>query len=130
MEDGNLPPQLAALVTSLDEALNNAEHALSPYLNMPLKKVVASLPPIENARLNTTFAFCASSLLYSELRRHKNLRNEFSILPHAAPAMRSKYIPEHWTLNLMMILLSSLSEPSERHREKEWLNSSLLPGRS
>ena len=63
-----LPPALLSLIVSLDTALDGVEDALEPYLAVPLKKALTSLPPLEAARLNTTFAFCATSLLYSEWR--------------------------------------------------------------
>ena len=61
-----LPPQLEALLASADSSLDAVEAALDPYLAGPLKHLVTALQPIDNARLNTSLAFCSAGLLYCE----------------------------------------------------------------
>ena len=59
-----LPPQLAALLDAVDGSLDAVEAALDPYLAGPLKHLVTQLAPLDNARLNTSLAFCSASLLF------------------------------------------------------------------
>lgn len=64
-----LPPQLEELLASVDRSLAAVEASLEPFLEKPLKHVVTQLQPLDNARLNTSLAFCSASLLYCECRR-------------------------------------------------------------
>lgn len=63
-----LPPQLEQLLAAVDSSINGVEVALEPYLSVPLKNLIAQMGPLDNARLNTSLAFCSSSLLFGEFR--------------------------------------------------------------
>lgn len=63
----DLPADLAAVLEDVEAALTAAENALDPFLRAPLAAVSARLPgPLDNARLHTTFAATAATLMYRE----------------------------------------------------------------
>lgn len=61
-----LPAQLEELLAGVDRSLAAVEASLAPFLDKPLKHVVTQLQPLDNARLNTSLAFCSASLLFCE----------------------------------------------------------------
>ena len=65
-EKEQLPAQLEQLLANVDASLTAVEASLDPYLSGPLKHIVTQLSPIDNARLNTSLAFCSASLLFCE----------------------------------------------------------------
>ena len=61
-----IPPELAATLDSIDAALSAVENALDPLLTVNLQSISAKLEPLDNARLLTSYATTAASLMYCE----------------------------------------------------------------